>query len=121
VRLNETFEQYKEHIHFVCVYIREAHPTDGWQVVSNEEDDVLVPQPSSTAARAEVADVCALRLNLRMPMVIDDMNNSTDEAYCALPERLFVIDAAGKIAWRSELGPWGFDVETWRKELAQLI
>ena len=41
--------------------------------------------------RAGVARVCMLRLELAMPTLLDDIENSTDLAYAALPERLYVV------------------------------
>jgi hypothetical protein len=95
----------------VCVYIQEAHPSDGWQVLTNLRQGVVYAQPTSEDERAEVAEACVLGLDLKMPMVVDDMSNEVDEAYSALPERLYVIDAEGTIAWRSGPGPWGFDLD----------
>ena len=43
-----------------------------------------------------------------MPTLIDDMENSTDLAYSALPDRLYLVGADGKIAYKSERGPMGF-------------
>ncbi len=36
------------------------------------------------------------------------MDNSTDLAYSALPDRLYLIDKNGKIVYRSGPGPMGF-------------
>ena len=43
-----------------------------------------------------------------MPTLIDDMENSTDLAYSALPDRLYLVGADGKIAYKSGRGPMGF-------------
>ncbi len=90
------------------VYIREAHPTDGWQVEDNERDVVYFPQPKTLGDRVAVADACALRLELSIPTLIDDMENSTDQKYYALPDRLYLIGRDGTIAYRGAPGPWGF-------------
>jgi hypothetical protein len=90
------------------VYIREAHPTDGWQVEANERDVVFFPQPKTFDERTSVADACALRLDLSIPTLIDDMENSTDQKYYALPDRLYLIGRDGRIAYRGAPGPWGF-------------
>ena len=82
---------------------------DGWQVPMNLTDDVVFHQPTTIEERAEVAEACVLRLNLKLPTLLDNIRNEVDEAYSALPERLFLIDSEGKIAWRSGMGPWGFD------------
>lgn len=93
---------------FFVVYIREAHPTDGWQVESNERDDVLYHQPTNLVERTEVANVCALRLDLSIPTLIDDMQNSTDLKYYALPDRLYLVGRDGRIVYRGAPGPFGF-------------
>ena len=90
------------------VYIREAHPTDGWQVENNERDDVFFLQPKTFADRVAVADACAIRLELSIPTLIDDMENSTDLKYYALPDRLYLVGRDGRIAYRGAPGPWGF-------------
>ena len=92
------------------VYIREAHPTDEWLVESNEYDNVLYVQPTSLAERTEVASACALRLDLTMPMLIDDLDNSTDGKYYALPDRLYLVGRDGRIVYRGMPGPFGFIV-----------
>ena len=93
---------------FLVVYIREAHPTDGWQVEDNERDAVFYRQPTSAAERTEVAAACALRLELSIPTLIDDMANSTDRKYYALPDRLYLVGRDGRIAYRGAPGPFGF-------------
>ena len=77
-------------------------------VESNEQDDVLYAQPTTVAERTEVASACALRLALTMPVLIDDLENSTDRAYYALPDRLYFIGRDGRIVYRGMPGPFGF-------------
>lgn len=47
-------------------------------------------------------------MNIPMPILIDDLDDQVDEAYAALPTRIFLVDAEGRIAYRGEPGPWGF-------------
>ena len=35
---------------------------------------------------------CSLELKLSTPNLVDDLENSTDLAYCALPDRIFLSD-----------------------------
>jgi hypothetical protein len=101
------------------VYIREAHPSDEWQMEVNVKDDVVLPQPKTETERKAVASSCASRLKLSMPVLVDNMRNEVDELYAAWPERLFVIDGDGKIAYAGDRGPWGFkpdEVADWLKK-----
>lgn len=73
--------------------------------------------------RQEVAQACRAALLMTMPCVVDDMENTADEAYAAWPERLFVVDTDGVIAYAGEQGPFGFepdDVARWlRRNVGQ--
>ena len=90
------------------MYIREAHPTDAWQVEANEQESVLFAQPTTLEERIEVANACSLRLDLSIPTLVDDMGNSTDLEYYALPDRLYLVGKDGRIAFRGAPGPFGF-------------
>ncbi len=107
-------------MNFFCVYIREAHPEDGWQVPMNESDDVVFMQPTTYEERAEVAQACVLRLNLEMPMLIDTIDDEVDRKYAALPERLYVIDRSGVVTHQAGPGPFGFDTEAWAVALGEV-
>ncbi len=86
----------------------------------NHRDDVVFNQPKNMEERANVAEACMLRLELAMPTLLDDMENSTDEAYAALPERLYVIGTDGRVAYQSGPGPFGFDVAEWERSVSTL-
>ena len=79
----------------------------------NIDSDVVYKQPKTDGERAEVADACVRQLDFHMPMVLDKLSNEVDLAYSALPERLYVIDREGVVAWRSGMGPWDFDIDGW--------
>jgi len=68
-------------------------------------------QPTSFLNRREVASGCSKALKLTMPCLVDDMKNTVDNAYAGWPERLFVIDKSGRIAYAGKQGPWGFKPE----------
>lgn len=111
--MNEIYETHKDALDFYLVYIREAHPTDGWQVFSNIDDDVLFAEPTDAEERAELAGICMLSLGFTIPTLLDNMQNEVDDKYAALPERLYVLDKGGRICYRSVMGPAGFDVDGW--------
>lgn len=102
------YADYGDRVHFYVVYIQEAHPTDGWQLPINEQEEVLFAQPKTDGDREHVAHACSLGLDISIPMLIDRITNEVERAYAALPDRLYLVDAGGKIAYRSEPGPWGF-------------
>jgi hypothetical protein len=102
------YRRYGEGVAFFVVYIQEAHTPDGWQMPINEQEGVVYEQPKTAAEREAVAEACVLHLNLSIPTLIDEMTNTVDRAYAALPDRLYLIDAEGRVAYRSGPGPMGF-------------
>ena len=90
------------------VYIQEAHPSDGWQIPPNEQEGVVYEQPKTAAEREALAEACVLHLDLSIPTLVDEMTNAVDRAYAALPDRLYLVDADGRVAYKSGPGPWGF-------------
>jgi len=72
----------------------------------------LVEDPVALAERLEVAEVCMTKLALEpIPAVVDEMDDQVNDDYSAWPERLYLIGRDGKIAYRGEPGPGGFDPE----------
>lgn len=118
--LHKLWEQYRDKVEFVVVYIREAHPEDGWVVTMNREEDIAYMDPTTNEERVEVAAACALRLKIQMPVVVDDVDDNIASAYGALPDRLYLVGRGGKIAFQGEPGPWGFDPEKLAEALEAL-
>ena len=109
--LHQLWETWRDRVHFVVVYIREAHPEEGWVINPNRDNGIVVNDPSTSEDRFEVAQTCALRLKIRMPVVVDDIDDQIASAYGALPDRLYLIDRSGTVAYQGERGPWGFKPE----------
>ena len=53
-------ERYRGRVAFFVVYIKEAHPEDGWVLATNRQEAIAVADPSSGEGRAEVAQACAV-------------------------------------------------------------
>ena len=102
------YRKYGDKVAMYVVYIREAHPSDGWQMRKNERDGVLFKQPKSLMERIKVASSCQAGLKIDMPIIVDKMDNKAEKDYAAWPDRLYVIDLEGKIAYKSGPGPRGF-------------
>ena len=105
---------------FLAVYILEAHPSDVWQMQSNIKDKVVFASPRDYQARAFLAGTCVRKLGIKFPAVIDGFDNTTEKAYTGWPDRIYLIDAKGRIAYKSRPGPFGFKPEELRAVLAAL-
>jgi hypothetical protein len=120
VRLDNIAKEFADRVEFLCVYIKEAHPTDGSQSPPNIDDDVLYTQPTTDDERAEVAAACILRFNFSFPMVLDNMTNEVEGKYKAMPERLYMLDADGRVTWKCGLGPHLFDPDGFEEAVRAL-
>jgi hypothetical protein len=102
------YEQYKDRAAFFVVYIREAHPSDSWQLPVNVRDDVVYASPANEAERGNMAQICVVKLGIKILALVDNFDDSTDNEYMGWPDRFYVIDRDGKIAYKSRPGPFGF-------------
>jgi hypothetical protein len=104
------------------VYIKEAHPSDGWAMPANERQGISIPDPKNYDERVKVADRACSTLRIKLPCLVDGMDNAVNRAYSAWPDRVYVVDRDGKIAVKAEQGPRGFGpgVEQTREWLSKL-
>ncbi|XZE19090.1 deiodinase family protein [Pirellulaceae bacterium SH449] len=115
------FEKYGDRAHFVMVYVREAHPDDGWKMQSNTRVGVSVVQPTSFEDRDKVAGQFCERLDPKIPVVVDEVNDPTGHAYSGMPARLYVIAPDGKVVYKSGRGPFGFKPPELEQALAMSL
>jgi hypothetical protein len=102
-------DRYASGVAFFVVYIKEAHPEDGWVLASNREQEIAVTDPTTREERFQVAEACAIRLEIRMPVLIDQIDNETARQYGGWPDRLYLIGKDGRVAFQGDEGPSGFE------------
>jgi len=90
------------------VYVREAHPTTGWRLESNDKADICFPQPETDEDRCKIARQCKSALKMTVPLVVDHMDDRVGHLYSGMPDRLYVIGRDGRIVYKSGRGPFGF-------------
>lgn len=101
-------DRYQDDAEFLAVYVREAHPVDGWRMASNARAGVELAQPKTYDERVTAAGQCHAMLKYSMPLVVDEINDPVGNSYSGMPARLYVIDRQGKVAYKSGRGPFGF-------------
>ena len=117
MRLNEIYEANKDKIEFFLIYVREAHPSDGWQTLQNLETEIFYKAPTTADERAEVGNACQIGLDLKYPMLIDNIDDEVENTYVAAPIRLYVIVPNGKITYAGKEGPHLFDPDGWEEAI----
>ncbi len=80
-----------------------------------------IEQPTTYELREKVAGACSATLHLTIPVFVDDMANTVADAYHAWPDRLFILGADGRIAYRGERGPRGFNIDEMEQALQKLL
>lgn len=87
--------QYDDHVQFVTLYVREAHPGDRY------------PQPSTLEEKTQHAAAYVERDLIPWPVLIDDVDGSLHRALDAKPTAAYFCDARGFVAGRTL---WSNDV-----------
>jgi hypothetical protein len=118
VSLRDLYEQYSDRIQFLVIYIREAHPVDGWWLGGGIQGKIMsryepraatdVYDPKTLDERRGVAQRCEIALEYGIPTLVDDMDDSVNRAYAALPTRLYLVGKDGRVVYAAGKGPFGF-------------
>lgn len=103
------------------IYIAEAHTTDGWQTLSNEQEGIRISQPTTFAERLAAAQRCADSLPMSIPILVDGMDNAAMETFSAWPERIYIADRQSRIYYIGGHGPFDFRPEEARASLLILL
>jgi hypothetical protein len=109
-------KKYGDRVRFLTLYIKEAHPEDEWQMDINEREGVCYAQPRTLADRQRIAADFVGRFHYPIPFAVDRMDNRANTLYAAWPERLYILDELGRIAYKGKTGPFGYhpeEVERW--------
>jgi len=88
---------------------------------SNIKDKVVFASPHSEEERGLVAGSCVRKLGIEIPAVLDEFGNSTESAYTAWPDRLYVIDSTGRVAYKSKPGPFGFHADELKTAIQKVV
>ena len=117
--LNPLRERYGDSVEFLSIYVREAHPTDGWSTDGNSRIGIQEKQPTNQSERLAVAQKYCSIAKPGFPVLVDEFDDRVGHAYSGMPNRLYLIDREGRVAYKSGRGPFGY--KTGELEQAILI
>ena len=131
------YKKYGKKAEFVFVYLREVHPEGdenggrfggrggrggrGGPGSSGVGGRGAVPQPTTLEERRANATQALKTLGLSLTIVLDDMKDTTGDTWSSFPDRLFIVDKKGKVAFAGERGPRGYDPKEMEVSLKQLL
>jgi hypothetical protein len=87
---------------------------------SNERAGIVHENPQFYEERVKLAGTCSTNLGIEFPALVDRIENSTEVAYTGWPDRLYVIDKDGRVAFKSAAGPFGFKPDQLANALVQI-
>lgn len=120
--LEEMYHRRKNEFEFLRVYVREAHPSDNQgPTETNARAGILIKQAGTFEERCSTAGQCSVALNIQGPVVVDEIDNRVGRAYGGWPDRLYVIDRNGRVAYRGGPGPFGFNPREMEQSLLLLL
>jgi type I thyroxine 5'-deiodinase len=88
---------------------------------SNIRDKVIFASPVNEEERGAIAGTCVRKLDIKIPAVLDEFGNSTEKAYTAWPDRIYLIDATGRVEYKSKPGPFGFKASEFHDALEHTL
>jgi len=112
------YGKYHEQVKFVSIYIREAHPVDGWwfgkgpmgmlMKLARMKAATDVYDPKTIEERRSVAGECEDALQYGIRTYVDEMDDAVNKAYAAWPTRLYLLGIDGRVVYHGGLGPFDF-------------
>ncbi|MBI9044976.1 MAG: hypothetical protein JEZ06_10850 [Anaerolineaceae bacterium] len=130
--IQKIYEQYHNQVQFLSIYIREAHPKDGWWL-GNKWTKKLIEKVMTTKASMEhydpktieerraVAGECESALQYGVRTYVDEMDDHVNNAYAAWPTRLYLIGLDGKVVYGGGLGPYDFKPEKLKRAIEKYL
>ena len=88
---------------------------------SNDKAGIAFKQPTTTDERTGVAQQCCTSLEVDMPLVVDGLDDRVGHLYSGMPDRLYVIDTEGRVAYQGGRGPFGFIPGQMEQSLVMLL
>ena len=116
--LHNLYQEFSDQIQFIKVYIREAHPVDGWWFgrglmntllnLSGSKASRNLYDPKTLEERRGAAGDCEKSLQFGIKTYVDEMDDPVNKAYASWPTRLYLINIEGTVIYAGGLGPFGF-------------
>ena len=117
--IQQIYEQYHQDVQFLNIYIREAHPKDGWwlgnkftkkliHTIFGTRASMEYHDPKTIEERRAVAMECTSALQYGVRTYVDQMDDAVNKAYSAWPTRLYLIGLDGRVVYAGGLGPYDF-------------
>jgi type I thyroxine 5'-deiodinase len=85
------------------------------------QDGVLFGSPATENEREDTAKISMTKLGVKIPSLVDGIENQTERAYSGWPDRLYVVGKDLRVQYKSAPGPFGFSTKELENALKQTI
>ena len=106
--VRQLIHRYRDRVNFMMIYVREAHPADGWNMKRNESLGIEIPQPQSFDQRKQIAERCSIHFDAGVPLLVDSIEDPVGTVYSGMPSRLYLLDQKQTVIYKSGRGPHYF-------------
>ena len=125
--LQQIYQEYHQQVKFIKIYIREAHPVDGWWFgkgplrplikIFSSKVALDLYDPETIEERRAAAGECQESLQYGVKTYVDEMDDPVNKTYAAWPTRLYLIGKDGRVVYAGGPGPFGFKPAEFRTAL----
>jgi tetratricopeptide (TPR) repeat protein len=119
--LEALYAKYGRRIHFLLVYIREAHTEQNWESGRNAREGVKMEEATTIAEKQQHAAMCSRKLHLRFPAIVDGLDGAVERAYAAWPSRAVLVDAEGQLRYSTGLTELDFHADEMESYLKRSV
>jgi hypothetical protein len=90
-------------------------------MASNKRVDINIAQPKTAAERTRAAVHCCDSLKMALPLLVDGIDDTVGRDYSGFPDRLYLIDREGRVAYKGGRGPFGYKPRELEQTLIMLL
>lgn len=90
-------------------------------MASNDAAGIKIKSHTTFKERLAAAQGCCSALDMQVPLLIDGIDDAVGNQYSGHPDRLYLIDSAGKVAYKGGRGPFGFIPGELEQSLTMLL
>lgn len=90
-------------------------------MVSNKRVDINIAQPKTDLERTLAAVHCCESLKMALPLLVDGIDDAVGREYSGFPDRLYLIDRDGRVAYKGGRGPYGYKPRELEQSLIMLL
>jgi len=95
-RQHALYNQFKDCVNFLTIYITEAHTRDEWPL----GNDFCWKRPTTMEGRLALAKKFQKEMKYEIPMVVDAFDDPFNDYFSSWPERYYII-YKGKLAYKA--------------------